>query len=53
MRGGSRIVSAVVLAAVVALGVSAGCSPHVSVDESTVGSNGVPGDDRSSTSSTF
>lgn len=37
----------------VALGVSAGCRPYVSVDKSTVGSNSVPGVDRSSTSSTF
>ena len=50
---GSRIMAVAVISAVAALSVAAGCGPDVSMDESTIGSNGVPGDDGSLTSSTF
>ena len=52
-RGGLRIMCVALIAAVAALGVVVGCGADVSVDESTIGSDGVPGDDGSSTSSTF
>ena len=50
---GLRIVSAALIAAVVALGVAVGCGPDVSVDESKVGSIRLAGDDVSTPSSTF